>query len=255
MTTGHTRGEGPTRGEGAFPVEFAELTQSLVNDYDPIELLDRVTAMCVDLLPVQAAGVLLADQWGALGTIASSSEQMRLLELMQLQTDHGPCLECYRTGEPINTLDLTGPAARRWPDFAARAVAAGFRGIAAMPMRLRDDLIGALNLLSEQPVPLSHYEQRVAQALADLATIAVVHERTLRRPELPVEQRLAVLNQRVIIEQATGMVAQHGGYDLSEAYGVLRRRARETGRRLTDLATALVEGRITVSEADRPATK
>ncbi|MET9021204.1 GAF and ANTAR domain-containing protein [Actinopolymorpha sp. NPDC004070] len=254
MTTTPTRGEGPTRGENAFPVQFADLTESLVHDYDPIELLDRVTAMCVDLLPVQAAGVMLADQWGALGTIASSSEQMHLLELLQLQTDHGPCLECFRTGEPLNTVDLGGPDASRWPEFAERATAAGFRGIAAMPMRLRGDLIGALNLLSEQPVPLSPYQHRVGQALADLATIAVVHERTLRRPELPVEQRLAVLNQRVIIEQATGMIAQHGGYDMAEAYAVLRRRARETGRRLTDLATALVEGQLAVSEADPPAT-
>ncbi|GAA2756839.1 GAF and ANTAR domain-containing protein [Actinopolymorpha rutila] len=242
----------PTRDESAFPVEFADLTESLVNDYDPIELLSRVTAICVDLLPVQAAGVMLADQWGALGIIASSSEQMHLLELLQLQTNNGPCLECYRTGEPMNTLDLSGPGASRWPEFARRATAAGFRGIAAMPMRLHHDLIGALNLLSEQPVPLSHYESRVGQALADLATIAIVHERTLRRPELPVEQRLAVLNQRVIIEQATGMVAQAGGYDISEAYAVLRRRARESGRRLTDLATALVEGRIAVAEADPP---
>jgi transcriptional regulator with GAF, ATPase, and Fis domain len=243
----------PGRHDTTFPGEFVELTESLVNGYDPIELLSRVTSVCVDLLPVQAAGVMLADQWGALGTIASSSERMHLLELLQLQTDHGPCLDCYRTGEPIHAPDLRGPHETRWPEFARRATAAGFRSVSALPMRLRDDVIGALNLLGAQPVVLSPDQIRIGQSLADVATIAILHERALRSPELPVEQRLAVLNQRVIIEQAKGMIAEHGGHDMAEAFALLRRYAHETQQRLTDLAAAVVERRVTVPATAPPA--
>lgn len=234
----------PNRGgESALAQAFVQLADSLVNDYDPIELLGRLTTVCQQLLPVQAAGVLLADQWDRMRTVASSSEQMRLLELFQLQTDQGPCVDCYRSSEQVSAVDLGDEGETRWPAFARRASEAGFRAVHALPLRLRHETIGALNLLGTQPQLLSPDEVAIGQALADVATIAILQERSVRSQDVPVEQRLVILNQRVLIEQATGVLAEQAHLDMPEAFAELRRYAGETGQRLTDLADALVPGR------------
>lgn len=237
-------------GESTLAQAFVELADSLVNDYDPIELLGRLASLSERLLPVQAAGVLLADQWDKMRPVASSSEQMHLLELLQLQTDQGPCLDCYRTSEQISSADLLDPSETRWPEFTRQAATAGFRAVHALPLRLRHDTIGALNLLSTYPRPLSPDEVEIAQALADVATIAILQERTLRSQEVPVEQRLAILNHRVLIEQATGVVAELAKVDIGEAFALLRNHARETHQRLTDLANAIVAGTATFPQVD-----
>src|SRR5918993_3970463 len=132
---------------------FVELADTLIDDFDVVDFLSQVTVRCADVLGVSAAGVLLTDQRGALRVVAASSEESRLLELLQIQIDEGPCPECFHTGRTIVVADLSAEIGR-WPRFAAEAVRRGFVAVHALPMRLRAEVIGALNLFSTRPGPL-----------------------------------------------------------------------------------------------------
>jgi GAF domain-containing protein len=220
---------------------FVELVDTLVDDYDVVDLLDRLAGHSVRLLGVTAAGLLLDDQrGGGLRVLAASSEQTRLLELFQLQTDQGPCLDCVHTGQPVSVPDLADATAR-WPRFAPVAVRQGFRAVHALPLRLRNQTIGALNLFHDQPTTLTADELRLGQALADAATIGILHERAVRRGETLIEQLQTALNSRVIIEQAKGFLADRGGLDVDQAFNLLRRYARDHNLRLSDTARRVVE--------------
>ncbi len=221
---------------------FVELADSLVDEYDVIELLQMLTERCIELLGVDAAGLLLGDNRGVLQVAASSSEQVRLIELFELQNDEGPCLDCYIEGRPIGVAPLSG-GNERWPRFAAEASSAGFKAVQALPLRLRGQTIGALNLFWTTPDDVQLEDLRVAQALADVATIAILQERLTRSREILAGQLQAALNSRIVIEQAKGVIAERGGLDMSAAFGLLRRTARASNRRLAELATDVVEGR------------
>lgn len=226
---------------------FVGLADTLVAGYDVIDMLHRLTEVCVELLAVDAAGMLLSDQRGNLQMMASSSESSRLMELFQLQNDEGPCLDCYRSGTPVVSVDRTD-AAQRWPRFAAQAELEGFESVQALPLRLRHETLGALNLFGEQPGALPPGDLRVAQALADVATISILQERAVHRGEMLAEQLQAALNSRVIIEQAKGVLAERGRLDMDQAFNRLRAHARSNNRRLSELARAVVEGTIDPSE-------
>jgi GAF domain-containing protein len=185
--------------------------------------------------------VVLADPRGELRLAAASSEQAGLLELFQLQNDQGPCLECFRTGQPVTASDLTGPA-QRWPRFAQAVAQAGFRSVEALPMRLRDQVIGALNLFRAEPGPLDPADLRIAQALADVATIGLLHERNVRRRETVAEQLQGALNSRVVIEQAKGKLAERLSIDMDRAFKMLRDYARNSNQHLTNVARDFVDG-------------
>jgi transcriptional regulator with GAF, ATPase, and Fis domain len=194
---------------------------------------------------VSAAGVLLTDQRGALRVVAASTEQTRLLELLQLQTDQGPCPECFHTGRPIVVADLTA-ATGRWPRFAAEARKAGFASVHAVPMRLRTGVIGALNLFHTQPGALDEATLRLGQALADVATIGLLQARAIRQQETLAEQLQTALNSRVVIEQAKGVLAERRHVDMDQSFTLLRSTARTNNRRLSDLARAVVDGSETL---------
>jgi GAF domain-containing protein len=231
---------------------FVELTDTMVADFDIIDFLHVLTERSVELLDVSAAGLLLADPRGELRVVAASSEAARLLELFQLQSDQGPCLDCFRTGRPVSAADLR--AGQRWPRFAAAAEQAGFRAVQALPMRLRDQVIGALNLFRATAGPFDAEAVSVGQALADVATISLLHERSMRRTDTLNEQLQAALNSRVIIEQAKGKLAERLGIDVNQAFTLLRDQARNRNQRLSDLARALVDGTqaITVPASGTP---
>jgi transcriptional regulator with GAF, ATPase, and Fis domain len=222
---------------------FVVLADSLVADYDVADLLHRLADHCVRLLGVAAAGLLLADQRGSLQVVAASSETSRVLELLQIQHDQGPCLECFRTGRPIMIADVE-LAADRWPIFAAHTRVAGYRAVHALPMRLRSDVIGTLNLFSSRVGALTDATARIGQALADVATIAILQERAIRHHEMLAEQLQHALTSRIVIEQAKGILAERGGLDMDEAFERLRRHARNTNTRLTDVAHGVVEGTL-----------
>lgn len=178
---------------------FVELTDTLVTDFDIIEYLERLAARCTGLLGVTACGVMVVDHHGTLNLVAASTEQARLLELSQLQNAEGPCLDTYRTGKPVQCSDLAS-ADVPWPAFSGAARAAGFAAVQALPMRLRDQVIGALNLFSIESGPLDADKVSLGQALADAATIGIVHQRALARSEIVAEQLQTALNSRITIE-------------------------------------------------------
>jgi GAF domain-containing protein len=219
---------------------FVELTDTMVADFDIIDFLHVLTSRSAELLNVSAAGLLLADPRGELRVLAASSEAARLLELFQLQSDQGPCLDCFRSGHPVTATDLG--ADQRWPRFAAAAGQAGFSAVQALPMRLRDQVIGALNLFRAAPGTFDADSVRVGQALADVATIGLLHERSMRRSDTLNEQLQTALNSRVIIEQAKGKLAERLGIDVNEAFTLLRDQARNRNERLSDLARGFVDG-------------
>jgi transcriptional regulator with GAF, ATPase, and Fis domain len=231
---------------------FVELTDTMVADFDLIDFLHVLTDRSVQLLDVSAAGLLLADPRGELRVVAASSEAARLLELFQLQSDQGPCLDCFRAGQPVDSGDLAA-AGQRWPRFAPAAQQAGFSAVQALPMRLRDQVIGALNLFRASPGALPPEAVRVGQALADVATISLLHERSMRHSDTLNEQLQTALNSRVIIEQAKGKLAGRLGLDMDQAFSLLRDFARKRNRRLSDLAQAFVDGSETLTSLP-PAT-
>src|ERR1700684_386458 len=220
---------------------FVELTDTMVDDFDVIDFLHVLTDRSVLLLDVSAAGLLLADPRGELRVVAASSEAARLLELFQLQSDQGPCVEGSRPGRPVTSGDLAAEAAR-WPRFAPAARDAGFAAVQALPMRLRDQVIGALNLFRATPGTFDPADIRVGQAMADVATISLLQERSMRRSDTLNEQLQTALNSRVIIEQAKGKLAERLGIDMTEAFSILRSYARSRNLRLADLAQAFIDG-------------
>ena len=227
--------------ERLMAAAFVEVADTLVTGFDVTDFLHGLADRCVQLLGADAAGLMLADQRGSLEVIASSSEQLRLVELFQLQNDQGPCLECFQTGRPVYEADLAA-AGDRWPLFAPAATEAGFAAVQALPMRLRDEVIGAMNMFMRIPGRLDETGLQVGQALADVATIGLLHERNLRSQEVLAEQLQGALNSRVAIEQAKGVLTERLGLDMGEAFNLLRTQARQQNRRLADLADAVARG-------------
>lgn len=222
------------------------LADSLVDDFDLVEVLDELAVDCVRLLGVTAAGLLLAGPTGELHVMAASSEQTRLLELFQLQGEQGPCLDCYHSGEPVSAPDLALQS-HRWPLFAEAALATGYRSVHAVPLRLRHQILGALNLFGDQPGALGEPAARFGQALADMATITILHERALRESEHVAAQLQTALVSRVVIEQAKGVLAERGELTMDGAFQVLRKHARDHNLRLHDVARGVVERTIDVA--------
>lgn len=222
---------------------FVQLADSLVDDFDIIGLLTDLADRCVELLDTDAAGILLADTDGNLRLMAASNEQARMLELFQLQSDQGPCLEAYSTGRPVIIADLD-VARDIWPRFAPEATDAGFKSVYAFPLRLRSDTLGALNLFRTDAHTLPDADVRLAQALADSATIAILHDQAARESTVQVGQLQHALDSRVTIEQAKGMLAERNDIDMSEAFQQMRAYARDNNRRLTAVALDIIEGAL-----------
>jgi GAF domain-containing protein len=222
---------------------LVEMADTLVDDFDVVDMLTVLADRCVSVLGVSAAGVMLASPAGSLGLVASSSEAMRLLELFELQTQEGPCLDTFRTGEPVQDDHLLAGSGR-WPLFSAAALRADFRSAVALPLRLREVTLGALNLLSVTSTPMAEADVIVARGFADLAALSVAQHRATAEAQRLNEQLSAALTSRVVIEQAKGVISERAGVDLSEAFSRLRTYARRTNQRLTDVAQAAIEGKL-----------
>jgi GAF domain-containing protein len=218
---------------------FVEVADTLVDDFDLIEFLQMLTSRTAELIGVPAVGLLLADVHGCLQVMAASDEATRLLELFQIQICEGPCLDAYATQAPVVNADLR-TAKDRWPMFAPRATAVGFRSVHALPLRLRAKVIGALNLFGTQAGGLEPGDVKVVQALADVATIGLLQERAIRHGEILTEQLQHALTSRVIIEQAKGALARAHGGDVDHAFELLRTYARDHNLKLIDIARTVV---------------
>lgn len=242
------------RKEASFVRTLVELADTLVADFDVLDLLVLLTDRCVDVFDLEAAGIMLAAPDGDLRLMASSSEAMRLLELFELQSKEGPCYDCFLTGLPVVNQDLASDAGL-WPHFGPVALAAGFRTAHALPMRLRGTVIGVLNLFHTEPGEMNAAEIAGAQALADVATIAILQHRAVLEAQLVNEQLQGALNSRIVIEQAKGMVAEREGVSMEQAFTALRGYARKQNLRLGDVARSVIDGRLTASALSlRPVT-
>ena len=220
---------------------FVGLADTLVDDYDMIDLLDRLAGYGVELLAADAAGILLIDANSKLRVVASTNEQSDWMELMQLQSDEGPCVDCLRSGAAVSVADLDD-AAGRWPRFvAAFTERESYRSVHAIPLRLRGEVIGALNLFRHEPGAMAAADIALGQALADVATIGILSERAARRGDVVNEQLQTALNSRVIIEQAKGVLDERGTLGMDEAFSRLRSYARNHNLRLSELARQVVK--------------
>jgi GAF domain-containing protein len=230
---------------------FVEFADTLVEEFDVVEFLQMVTTRAAELVDSAAAGLLLADERGQLQFMAASDERTELLELFQVQSVEGPCQDCYRQGMPVVNADLT-TAQDRWPRFAPRALAAGFGSVHAFPLRLRQQVIGALNMFGTQEGDLDPADIRVIQALADIATIGLLQERAVREATVLSGQLQGALQSRVSIEQAKGALAQIHGVGVDDAFDLMRGFARSHNQALSAVARDVVLNPDKVTELTRP---
>lgn len=222
---------------------FVEVADSLIDDFDVIDFLQKLSVRCMELLNVSAVGILLADENDVLHVLAASDESTRLLELFALQHDQGPCIECYRSGDSLTNVDLADPeVAVRWPKFTLGAQETGFTVTNALPLRLRGRVIGALGLFQTEPGPLSEQDLTLGQALADVATIAILQQRTLAHSENERDQLQYALNSRIVIEQVKGILAERWQMPIDEAFSIFRAYARSHGRKLSHVAREIADG-------------
>jgi GAF domain-containing protein len=232
---------------------LVRLADTLVADFDVVDLLTLLADSCVDVLDVGAAGIMLSAPDGHLRVMASSSEAMRVLELFEIQAQQGPCLDCFRSGEPVSETDLATHEGR-WPRFSSEALDAGFRSVNALPMRLRGSVIGALNLFHSHVGEMQPTDVDAAQAFADVATIAILQHRATLEAQVLNDQLNHALNSRVVIEQAKGVVAEREHLTMEQAFATLRNHARNHNLRLVDVALGVVDGSLAPSTLDRQST-
>ena len=247
MARGVTRIPAADSRDSAIIDALVRLSDTLVDDYDVVGFLDSLVTACVDLVGVAGAGVMLDDQKGNLAVVASSSEPVRLLQILELRQSHGAAVECIRTGAQVTIPDIAA-GADGWQEFGQLADAAGFRTGVAFPMRLRDAVIGSLEVFQNAIEPMSTSNEHLAQALANTATIGMLQRRTTQRSVVVAEQLQHALNSRVVIEQAKGMIAERRGVEPDAAFEALRHYARSHNLKLSDIAAAVVH-----RELDLPA--
>jgi transcriptional regulator with GAF, ATPase, and Fis domain len=222
---------------------FVAMADSLVADYDVVDLLQKLVDDCITLFDASAAGILLVASGGELEVVVSTNERSEFLGLMQAKTGEGPCVEAVETRKTTSLDDLRRPD-QRWPAFSAAARDAGFAAVHAIPMRLRDSTIGSLNLFRDQAGELNGRDAVAAQALADVATISILQERAHRQSDVAREQLQRALDSRIVIEQAKGVLAHTKNLDMDQAFTLIREHARSHQTRLRDTAKAIVEGEL-----------
>lgn len=226
---------------------FVVLADTLVGEFDTVDFLHRLTDGSVELVSADEAGLLLTDGSGRLRVVASSSEQAHVLEVLQLQARNGPCLDCYERQIQVVSNDLAADR-HRWPSFADAALAAGFRSVVAVPMRLRSHVLGALNLFTITTGGLPDADLVVAQALADVATIGLLQEQSRRESRVLADQLQRALQSRIVIEQAKGIVSENTGVDMEGAFALLRAHARSHSMRLQQVTQAVVDGDLAIHD-------
>lgn len=242
--TPESRGSGlMTSREQLLATTFVELADTLVANFDVIDFLHTLATRSVELLNADAAGIMLADYQGVLHVMAASAEEARMLELYELQNDEGPCLDCFRSGQPVSRADLDTMRST-WPAFTERLQQFGFHSAQALPMRLRNETIGAINLFRTEPGRLDDTDLKLGQAMADVATVGLIQERSIAARELLATQLRAALNSRVQLEQAKGMLAQLTGLPMDQVFLVMRDYARGHNLRLSEVALRIIAGSI-----------
>ena len=229
----------PTR-EALLANTFVTLADILVDDYDIVDVLHTLVEQTTGILDASDAGILLPNGAGELEVVASTNERSHLIGLLQLKADEGPCVDAFMTGK-IVAVDNIAATYARWPTFATAAARVDYQSMYAIPMRLRNETIGSLNLFSDRAGPMDDSDTSVARALADVATIGILQERAIREAGIAREQLQRALDSRVLIEQAKGVLSQTEDIDMDAAFTLLRDRARRSGRRLSVVAQETID--------------
>lgn len=237
--------------EGRLVATFVELADTLVEDFDLVDLFAVLTERVVELGIAAQAGILLVDETGTLRFVAASNERTQLLELFQVQSREGPCQDCFRTGAPVAATNLDAER-ERWPRFVPQALATGFAAVDAVPLRLRDTVLGALNLFHDQPGALDTDTLAVVRAMADVATIGLVQQRELHRAHTVENQLQHALHSRITIEQSKGILFEQASVTMSDAFDMLRTYARNNNTKLSDTARHIVDGTLTAQDLTTP---
>jgi GAF domain-containing protein len=219
---------------------FVELADTLVDEFDALDFLSTLTERSVELLHADAAGVILNDLRGTLHVVASTSDRAQVLELFELQNDEGPCLDCFNSGRAVVNVGLA-EAQTRWPRFSTAAAEMGYQSTHAIPLRLRDSVIGAMNLFSAAKVELTEEDVALGQALADIATIGLLQERAVRQSGLIAEQLQTALNSRIMIEQAKGVLLASAGIDVDQAFQLMRDYSRRNNEPVKVVARKVID--------------
>jgi GAF domain-containing protein len=232
-------------GRGQVVETFVTLADTLVDGYDVVDLLHTLVDTCSALVSASAGGILLVNEHRQLEVVASTNERSRLVELMQLRVGGGPCLDSYVTGRPVSVPDLEADDSR-WPVFRSQALEQHFKAVHAVPLRLRSETIGSLNLFWDKSGALDERDAEVVQALAHVATIGILQERAMRESTIAREQLQRALNSRVVIEQAKGVVAQTRNVSMEEAFSLIRDYARKNQTPLAVVSEGIVARTIAV---------
>ncbi|MET0989621.1 MAG: GAF and ANTAR domain-containing protein [Glaciihabitans sp.] len=225
--------------EGRLAAAFVTLADTLVVDYDVVELLQRLVDTCADLLGASAVGLLLTAAGGDLEVVAVTNDESRLVTLIRTHSASGPTGQALATGRPVSVSDISAMGGDMAP-FRDEATSLGFGAMDAFPLRLRGSVIGVLTLLRTESRQLTPEDTSVAQGLADIATIGILHERALRESDVVQKQLQHALGSRVVIEQAKGVIAQTRGVEMVEAFRLLREYARAHNRGLREVAERVV---------------
>lgn len=222
---------------------FVATAGALMKDYDIVDLLSTLLKTCTDILEVDAGGILLADSGGDLELVASTSEEAKVVETIIIAAGAGPCIDGFDTAAVVTVPDITA-SGDKWPKFKKSALEQGFRSTYAVPMRLRTEVIGVMNLLSSTPDSISQKDGDIAQALADIAVLGILHERNFRNPLVVDEQLHLALDTRILVEQAKGVLAQAEGLSMTDAFDALREYASSHGLSLRQSAEGTVQRTI-----------
>jgi GAF domain-containing protein len=223
---------------------LVSLADTLVADFDVVDLFCRLVDAATELLDVDAAGLLLADNQGELQVMAVTNEEAAFVEMVQVQREKGPCFDAYRTGEVIGASLTDHDSQQRWPTFSAAALEAGFVGVLALPMHRQDSVLGALNLFRVKPGALGESDLIAAKALTGLATIAILQSRIILDSEAVIAQLQGALDSRVVIEQAKGIISEKTQIGMDQAFARLRKHARDNNQRLENVAREIVSGSL-----------
>ena len=234
---------------------FVAVADTLTTDFDVVDLLHVLVEQCIDILGTDAGGLMLVDGNGQLQLMTSSSEAADFVEVMQLGADSGPCIDCFTSGRAVSVPDIE--ATQQWPEFTRAAVQGGFHSAHAVPLKLRGQIIGTMNLFAHEPGALSARDAAVAQALADVATIGILQERISRESTILAEQLHRALDTRIVVEQAKGMIAHTLTIRIDDAFALIRNYARSHHLTILAVAEGVSERSISADllVAASPATK
>jgi GAF domain-containing protein len=229
-----------TRDLGAV---LADFTKILADDHGPAEVLDRLAAYITELLPVHGVGILLLSSKGGIEVATANTEAGRVVEELEAELAEGPCTECVLTGEQILAPDLAA-AAERYPNFVPRAIEAGIRSIHALPMTVRGEKVGSVDVVATEPLHLDAGQLATAQLLTEVAVSLLANSRMVHEKTALATQLQYALDSRVIIEQAKGVLAERHNLTVTDAFDLMRRYARSSQRKLHEVASQIVQGEL-----------